>query len=920
MSGLAVVGREAELFEVEAFLDAAADGFAALVLEGEAGIGKTTVWWEARRRAEQRDALVLACRMSAAEAKFSFAGVADLLSALGEEAFEGLPAPQRAALDVALLRAAPTGQSGLASAVAAAFLGVLRGLAETREILVAVDDWQWLDVPSRRVLEFAARRLETERIGLLCTVRAPSTVPPITGAVADARLRRMTLDALSLAALGRIVADELGRSLPRPLLERISQASRGNPFYALEIARLLDDQGSERSADAGIPVPDDLRRLTAARIRRLPRDAREVVLLAAVLSAPDIRTIDVESLASAEQAGIVRVDDQGRVEFAHPLLASAAYRSLSSARRRQLHRHAAELVSDPEQQARHLAFGSDRSDDVVAAQLDAAAALAEARGAPDAAAEFAELAAARTPADHTAAHAARLLHAARFHFDVGDLGQAEALAREVITGSATRSLRASALQLAAQLSARRSNFTEAAGLATAALDCAGEDDRLRAGIRLDLVYCAVSLGDLAVAEVQARAAVRDAKAAGDKGVLADALAVVTMAEFLGGRGFARDRLETALALEEGRGVGAFLMRPHVIDGMLELWTGELDRALASLGAVHAETTERGQEGLTPMLSLYLVWAAVWRGELEQAARWSEEALTAARLLEDPTTSGISLAASALVHAHDGRTELARTEATEACSLFERLEFRSGLIWPLWALGLAELSEENPAAVDGLLGPLAQKVAAMGPGDPVLAMFLPDEIEALIELGALNRAQAYLEPFETRARELDRPWALAAAARCRGALASARGEPELAFGSFERALAEHERTTMPLERARTLLVTGTAYRRSKQWGRARAALKQALELFERVGAPRWAERARAQLARIGGVAVADDGLTETELRIANLAALGLSNHQVAERAFVSVKTVEANLTRVYRKLGLRSRGGLARALKAVTQTS
>ena len=230
-----------------------------------------------------------------------------------------------------------------------------------------------------------------------------------------------------------------------------------------------------------------------------------------------------------------------------------------------------------------------------------------------------------------------------------------------------------------------------------------------------------------------------AEAVGDDGILADALAVQTMAEFLSGHGLDRVRLERALRLETPSPARSFVMRPRVIQGMLQLWTGELVDARDTLEAVHADVVERGQEGAAPMLALYVVWAHLWRGELNLASMAAARSLEEAGLLDDPAVSGIALAASALVHAHDGSTALARREAGEAIDLLNGLLWRSGLIWPMWALGLAELSAGNPAGVDALLGPLVEQVARMGAGDPVLKMFLPDEVEALIALGELDRA-------------------------------------------------------------------------------------------------------------------------------------------------------------------------------------
>lgn len=912
--GPGVVGREGELEEVDRFLDDAGRSFTALVLEGQPGIGKTTVWREATNRAQQRGWLTLSCRPAEAEAKLSFAAITDLLEPIGATALASLAAPQREALEVALLRTGPTEAGSISRAVAAGFLALIRRLAATRPLVIAVDDWQWLDLPSRRVIEFAARRLESEPLGLLCSVRSPAAVPAFDQTVGAARVRRVVVGPLSLAALGRIVGARVKQPLPRPLLVRIAQASGGNPFYALEIARLLGERGHEPLAGAALPVPDDLRTLAVSRIRRLPVNARDAVLLAAVLANPTSEILRLDALGPAEEAGIVAVTGTGRVEFTHPLFASAAYESVAANRQRELHIHAAQLVSDPEQRARHLALGHGRRDAAVAAQLDEAAALAASRGAPAAAAELAELAIERTPSADAAPRHRRLAIAARFQLEAGDLARAEHLTNAAIAESTSSSVRAAALQVAAQLSVRRSDASHAAELAASALEAA-DDDRTRAAIELDLVYCTSSLGDLAGAESHAEAAAAYAEAAGEHGILGDALAVLTMASFLFGRGRNMDRLREALRLEDPLMSRWWIMRPSVIHGLIQLWLGELDGALATLDAVHVQSIERGMESFTPTTSFYRVWASVWRGDFARAASWSEEARAAAEVLEDPWGLGMALAAEALVAGHTGQTDLARTSARESLALLERVQFRTGVIWPLWALGVAELSVENPAGADATLRGLVDQVGAMGAADPVLMMFLPDEVEALIALGELDRAAAYLEPFLRRAREFDRAWAMAAAERCRCGLDGALGDIDSAALAFDRALAAHERVAMPFERARTLLVAGQVFRRFKQRARARELLEEALSVFELLGAPLWAGRARGELARVGGPGTSPGGLTDTEERIARLVSEGLSNQEVALRAFVSVKTVESNLTRIYRKLGVDSRVALANSLRS-----
>ncbi len=195
-------------------------------------------------------------------------------------------------------------------------------------------------------------------------------------------------------------------------------------------------------------------------------------------------------------------------------------------------------------------------------------------------------------------------------------------------------------------------------------------------------------------------------------------------------------------------------------------------------------------------------------------------------------------------------------------------------------------------------------------------FVPDEIEALIALGRLEEAEALLDALERQAAQLDRASALAAAGRCRGLLAAARGDLDGALASLQKALAEHERVSMPFEQARTLLALGATRRRARMKRPAREALEQALAIFEELGARLWAEKARAELARIGGRRAPPSGeLTPTERRIAALAAEGRSNKEIAAALFVTPKTVGTQLSRIYRKVGVHSRTELARHLRA-----
>jgi DNA-binding CsgD family transcriptional regulator/tetratricopeptide (TPR) repeat protein len=905
-----VIGRDAVLGEVSAFLTAATHEFAQLTVLGEPGIGKTTVLQEAVRLARARGAGAMVTRPSESEATLSLAALTDLFDPVDDAMIA-----QREAVSAALLRV-PAEHGGIDErALCASVLSLLRLMAADGPVVVAIDDAQWLDSASARVLSFAARRLQTEAIGLLLTVRT-GTTPPLSFDVAADPHRRSTiqLGPLTLAALHELIKQRTQRSLPRHILVQIARASSGNALYALEIAAEL----AVRDGDGDrLPVPSSLTDLVAARVRRLSPASRRAVLIAAALANPTIDLVDPASLRPAERAGLIRVEGS-RIRFVHPLFASAVYGQADESERRRLHRRLAEAVTQPEEQARHAALGAAEPDEAIAGTLHAAAAQASWRGAPDAAAELFELSVALTPADNAADRALRSLAAAHCWFDTGDLVRSQAILVQAVSEPPSGQLRAQALQLLGQIHARRSSFTQATHVTFEALALAGDDTELRAALELDLAYYCVSLADLAGAQRHATAAVTAAEAAAVPGALADALAVLTIAEFLCGQGLDETRMQRARALEDPRRVRAWQMRPSFVHGLMQLWTGRLDDALSIFDQIYKETRERGEESAIPFLCLYMTWTCLWRGDISEAAGHADEARQTAALLDDPAAQGTSLAASALVHAHDGSAALAQQEAISAVGCFQGIDWPSGTVWPLWALALAELANGNPAAVDAALGPLAGMLASMGERDPVLGVFLPDHVEALVELGQLDRAEPLVAWLEQRGAELDRAWAIAAGARCRGLLLAARRDQEGALAALASAIAAHDRVAMPFERARTLLILGRVQRRSGQRGRAEATLRDALMTFDRLGTPAWAARTRAELDRLGRRAAMPGLLTPSEERVAELAASGLSNKEIAERAFLTTKAVEANLTRVYRKLDIRSRGGLERALRGVGQ--
>jgi DNA-binding CsgD family transcriptional regulator len=269
--------------------------------------------------------------------------------------------------------------------------------------------------------------------------------------------------------------------------------------------------------------------------------------------------------------------------------------------------------------------------------------------------------------------------------------------------------------------------------------------------------------------------------------------------------------------------------------------------------------------------------------------------------------------AAMIAAHQGRIDEARARSERALALAEADGIRIAQSGHRCVLGFVELSLGDPAGALEYLEPaweIRDDVHLLEPGH---RLELADTLEALLAVGRLEDAEEKLSVWEERARTLDRSWALAITARCRALLLAARGEAAGAQAAFERALAEHARTQDPFQHARTLLALGRTQRRAKQRGAARTTLEDAVARFERLGAPLWVEQARAELARIGGRAPSRGELTEAEQRIAALVAQGSTNREVAAALFLTEHSVETALTRVYRKLGVRSRAELARLL-------
>ncbi len=923
-----LVGRDEELASVRAFVSSIPTGPAALVITGDPGVGKTTLWRAGVDAARERSLTVLTASPAQAESKLAFAALGDLLGAVLAPLLPALPAPQRRALEVALLLRERGGRALDQRAVALAFVTALRALASSAAVLLAVDDIQWLDAPSTSALAFAVRRLRDEPIGLLLAQRLEGgDVLPLglDRALPETRLARVALGGLSLGALHEVVRTRLGLALSRPALRQLHASSRGNPLFALEIARAVQRRGDGFTSAEPLLISEDLRQLVQESLAALPDATEAPLLAAAALSEPTLPVVQNATstaedwVASAVASKIIELDGD-RIRFTHPLIPSVLYANADAELRRSVHARLAAAVSQPEERARHLALATEGPNAAVAGALDDAALAVAERGAPEMAAELCEQAYRLTPADRTDDLRRRLLTTTEYALSAGDTARASKLLEGAVEEWPPSRARVAALSRLARLHRFDANLSAAAELFRRAFVEAGDDRALLAEIEEGLAWSLV-LGrtDLVSAVAHARAAVEHASSVGDRAALAQALSVQGVAEFLIGGERAISILERALEFEPSTEHLRVLRQPGFAYAYVLSRTDDVDLARARLGALLARATEHGDESSLPALRAHLSYIDCLAGRYASAATHAREGYeVAVHAGQRPPLASV-LSVLALVEAQAGRPDAAREAAHRALSLAAAKDGASlnapaalagGAEFSLWALGVLELSCGEPAAAHRSLGPLTDAIIRAGVREPGELRFLPDAIEALVGIGKLERAETHLRYYEEAAATLGRTSAVAAASRCRGLILAARGEQAAALAALERALAAHDGSPFPFARARTLLAFGEVQRRAKQRREARASLRSAQAAFDALGAVLWSQRAAAELGRIGGRRPAVD-LTATERRVASLVVEGRSNKEVAAALFVTTKTVEATLTRIYERLGVRSRAELMR---------
>jgi DNA-binding NarL/FixJ family response regulator len=906
-----VGSRPTESRRIAGFLTSATSEPSALLIEGEPGIGKTTLWLAAVELAREKGFRVLSARAAAAESVLAYTALADLLDGVPASAWADLPDPQRFAVDQILMRA----DSGTATdqrAVAAAFVSVVECLTDDGPLLVAIDDLQWLDPSSMHVVAFAARRL-TGQVGILGCVRTDGDgggawlQMPRPDAVDRIRLRPLGIYDLHAAVSAR-----LRRPFSRPTMGRIHEVSGGNPFYAIELARAI----AEHAPGVETSLPRTLADVVRTRINGLDPDVHDALLAASCMASPTVELVSsatisdddrlIELLENAENKGIIAIDGN-RIQFAHPLLARGVYTEAAPGQRRTMHRRLAEIFDEPELRARHLALAATSGDQVTLQALDTAAESARIRGAPAAAAELLDLA-----IGLGGDTADRRLRSALHHFDAGDQERSRAILEETIGHLPPSDLRAEALSRLAVVRLYGDGFFEAARLLQRALSEVDADSPLRVQILITLAYSLLQSNQPQASVQVAEEAVAQAERLNQPHLLGLALGMRVVLRFVCGEGFDEADLHRAVELEDPDFFTPLVFRPSVQRALLLEWTGRIDEAHEVLEAIRRRCVEKGEEGELIFIAQHVVLSDIWRGNFIEAALFAEDVIERARQLGGDTPLFLAHSLRAKLAAYAGREADAREAAAEALETGRRTGAFRLTDRVVASLGFLELSLGRYEGAVATLQPLVSRFdPASTPTELPSAAFLTDAIEALIQVDRGAEAEPLIDALERNGERQGRAWMITVAGRGRSMLLAARGDLERASAVAARTIAVHDLLPMPFERARTLLLLGQLQRRQRRKESASASLQEALDTFERLHVPLWADRARAELARANVGPRQSGQLTPSEQRVAELAASGMKNRDVATALFISPKTVEANLARIYRKLGIKSRAELGR---------
>ena len=890
-----LVGRGVECATVDRLLlEARESRSGALVIRGEPGIGKSALLEYALEQAEGMR--VLRGVGIESESELAFAALHGIVRPVLDRLDE-VPEPQADALRAAF-GIAP-GQASDRFLIAVGALSLLAEAAEEQPILCVVDDAQWLDRASAEALAFVARRLKAEGVALLFAAR-------------DGEAR--TLDGLPELRLAGLDADAaetlLAAKLSSTLRERVLESTQGNPLALIELsASLTPDQLAGRELlPEPLPIGVALEGAFLDRVRRLPRQTQVLLLVAAaddsgelgtVLAAARELGIDDSALDPAEAAGLLRARPSG-LEFRHPLVRSAVYQSAPFTERRKTHlalAHALVHEHNADRRAWHHAAAVSAPNDDVADELERTSERARRRSGYAAAAAALERAAELTGDEHE--RAGRLVAAANAAFSAGSAERAGSLLDQAARFATDR-------RLLAHVDYLRGLFARALGsvadsctiLMAASSSIAETDPRQAIEMLLDAAMAAEYAGDVPrLIEIGRRAQSFSA-------VDGSEFAMVLVAGM--GSMLEADTERGANLLRRAVELGADDPERLLYAALAAEYLGDITTEQALAARAVSLNRARGRVGTLPVALEVLATAEAWSGQYAAAAADASEGLDLLRDTGQAASGPDFLAFLALVAAVQGREEACRSQAQQALERATALGLGLPAAEATHALALLDLGLGRPEEAFVRLHGMAD--AAPGAGHPRLAhLAVADHVEAAILAGRADAAEKALASFERWIEHSSPPPMLALVARCRGQLA----DGEAAASHFTEALRLHAGQNRAFERARTELLYGEALRRARRRIEARAHLRAAVETFERLGAVPWEERARRELrasgetARKRDVSTADD-LTAQELQIARFVGEGATNRQIAAQLFLSPRTVDYHLRKIFRKLEISSR--------------